>query len=449
MTKQRSIGAFALLGALALASPRAVRADEQSLYDRLGGLPAITKLVDEFVNRVAADKRVNARFTGTDLGHFKAMLVEQLCQSTGGPCRYSGKDMRAAHAGMNITQAEYDDVTEDLKGAFEALHIAPDIRQTLLAKRDRFKPDIVGNNDMPGAAPAASGTSAGLVAERAQGLREAADLLDKAGQARARGSRSLAEQLFSSAEAIVGAEALTQLAPMFREGAPPRVTTPLKVLPASTPAQPATVGSSEEDEPEAKPQKGSLAGTVKVDGKTLAEGFGVVTLEPASGHFRRRPPRQRFMEQRNRQFAPRLLVVPVGSTVTFPNFDTVYHNVYSRSDIKSFDLGLYKNGQAREMVFDKEGIIRLGCNLHANMSAHIAVVSAPHYTITDGQGRFNFKSLEPGRYKLRAWTERSVEPAVQDITVKPDRNTAVVNVRGKATADPGTDKFGVPRGQAP
>ena len=151
------------------------------------------------------------------------------------------------------------------------------------------------------------------------------------------------------------------------------------------------------------------------------------------------------MEQRDRQFAPRLLVVPVGSTVTFPNFDSVYHNVFSSSEVKPFDLGIYKAGQARQMVFDKVGIVTLSCNLHANMSAHIVVVGAPHYVITDDKGRFTFNSLEPGVYKVLAWSDRSAAPITQEITIKPERNQVTLKIKADGPAGARPDKFGVPR----
>ena len=225
------------------------------------------------------------------------------------------------------------------------------------------------------------------------------------------------------------------------------MNTPLKTLPKDAAPQPEIAGASDEDEPEEKPKKGTLEGTIKAEGGA-ADAFSVVTLEPASGKWRRRAPRQRVMEQRNRQFAPRVMIIPVGSTITFPNFDPVYHNVFSTSDVKSFDLGLYRNGQSREMTFEKEGLVAIGCNLHANMNAHIAVVSAPHYAVAR-DGKFTFKSLEPGTYKLRVWSERSVEPTVQDLTIKPDRNTVAVKLKVGAARGPLPDKFGVSRGAKP
>ncbi|HEX2569987.1 MAG TPA: hypothetical protein VH877_10560 [Polyangia bacterium] len=301
----------------------------------------------------------------------------------------------------------------------------------------------------PPETPAAAAKPSDPVAERSRALREAADLLDKAGAARTRGSRNFAEQLFSSAELIVGPDTLAELAPLFREGAPPRINTPLKTAPKDAAPQPTTVGNSDDEEPAVKPQKGSLSGVVQLEGGAAGDGIGVVMLEPASGKFRHRRPVQRIMEQRNRNFGPHVLVVPVGSTVAFPNFDSIYHNVFSRSDAKPFDLGLYKAGQEREVTFDKEGIVRLGCNLHANMQGYIVVSASPYYTVTDATGHFSFRNLEPGKYHLRAWSERSAQPITREIEVKPDKNTINLSVTADAAAGLGPDKFGVPRGKKP
>jgi len=221
------------------------------------------------------------------------------------------------------------------------------------------------------------------------------------------------------------------------------IQTPLTTLPLSTPRQPATAGDSQADEPDEKPKRGSLAGVVKLDGTALGDMPAVITLEPADGRFRRRAPRSAIMEQRGREFAPHMLTVPRGSTVTFPNFDSIYHNVFSRSGAAPFDLGIYRSGQARSYVFDKEGIVHLGCNLHRNMSAYVVVVSEPHYVISDGKGRFRFRSLEPGRYKARVWTEKS-EPVTRELTVGPEENQVTFELHARA-AEPDVDKFGAAR----
>jgi plastocyanin len=292
-------------------------------------------------------------------------------------------------------------------------------------------------------APIVKGT--GPSAEKAQALREAADQLDKADTALANGNRNLAEQLFSSAELLVGVDTLAAIAPRFRQGGPPRITTPtVKVDPA--PPQPKANGSSEADDEIAKvpppPVEGSLTGVLQIDGKTPSNTFGLITLEPASGTWKPRTPKHIVVEQRDREFRPHVLAVSVGSTVSFPNFDTTFHNVFSTSPVGPFDLGLYKNHEAREVTFSKEGIVRVGCNLHANMSAFIAVVAAPAYVVTDDTGHFAFRHVAPGSYKLKAWSERSKAPIEQPLSIRAGRNDVTVGVAADAPTGPLPDKFG-------
>jgi hemoglobin len=85
-----------------------------SLYERLGGLEAITSVVDSFVARCADDNRINSKFERTDVTRLKKMLVDQVCEATGGPCSYTGRDMRQTHDGMAVTAGEFDALVEDL-----------------------------------------------------------------------------------------------------------------------------------------------------------------------------------------------------------------------------------------------------------------------------------------------------------------------------------------------
>jgi plastocyanin len=303
------------------------------------------------------------------------------------------------------------------------------------------------------AAPSPAGAAAvkhGPVAERAEILRNAADQLDRAQAALDNGNKNVAEQLFSTAELLVGPEALASIARQFREGAPPRVTTPTQKFDVSGPPPPRVLGSSEaDDEKDRVPPpriEGSLTGAMQIDGRAVTGAFGLVTLEPADGKWKPRTPKRVVVQQRNREFLPHLTAVSVGSTVAFPNGDTVFHNVFSTSPVGAFDLGLYKVGESREFMFPKEGIVRLGCNLHANMSAYIAVVAAPAYVVTDDSGHFAFKHLPPGNYKLKAWSERSKAPIEQDVTIKVGKNSVTVGVTGDAAPGPQPDKFGGKRG---
>jgi len=123
-------------------------ADTRTLYQRLGGKPAITAVVDEFVSRVAADTRINAFFAATAadpqrLAAFKGKLVDQICEASGGPCKYRGKDMRSAHAGMGVTSADFDALVEDLTAALDKFKVAAADKSALLGVLGPMKADIV------------------------------------------------------------------------------------------------------------------------------------------------------------------------------------------------------------------------------------------------------------------------------------------------------------------
>src|SRR6266576_7240622 len=117
---------------------------QKSLYDRLGGQPAITAVVDDFVGNVAADNRINGFFARTDISRLKKNLVDQICQGTGGPCTYTGRDMRTAHKGMNITDAQFNALVEDLKKTLDKFKVPENEQGDLLAVLGPMKPQIVG-----------------------------------------------------------------------------------------------------------------------------------------------------------------------------------------------------------------------------------------------------------------------------------------------------------------
>ena len=115
-----------------------------TLYDRLGGKDAITAVVDDFVANVAADTRINARFANADIPRLKTMLVDQICEATGGPCKYTGKDMRTSHTGMKITEAEFNALVEDLAQALDKHKVGETEKSQLLGALGAMKGDIVG-----------------------------------------------------------------------------------------------------------------------------------------------------------------------------------------------------------------------------------------------------------------------------------------------------------------
>ena len=116
----------------------------RSLYDRLGGKPAISAVVDNLVGRVAQDDRINLRFANTDIVHLRMMLVDQICQASGGPCTYTGKDMKTAHHNLNITNDEFNALVEDLLAALGELRVGAPEQQELVGALGGLKGDIVG-----------------------------------------------------------------------------------------------------------------------------------------------------------------------------------------------------------------------------------------------------------------------------------------------------------------
>jgi hemoglobin len=114
------------------------------LISKARGQPAITAVVDDFVANVAADNRFNHYFARTDIPHLKRELVDQICQATGGPCTYTGKPMRVVHAGMHITDADFNALVQDLVKSLNKFNVPPQEQQELLGILGPLKPDIVG-----------------------------------------------------------------------------------------------------------------------------------------------------------------------------------------------------------------------------------------------------------------------------------------------------------------
>ena len=117
---------------------------EKSLYERLGGKPAITAVVDRMVANIAANPAINGRFAQADIPGLKSKLVDQICEATGGPCRYTGLDMKAAHAGMRITDKEFDALAGDLVEALDFYKVPEREKNELLAAVGGMRGDIVG-----------------------------------------------------------------------------------------------------------------------------------------------------------------------------------------------------------------------------------------------------------------------------------------------------------------
>jgi plastocyanin len=122
-------------------------------------------------------------------------------------------------------------------------------------------------------------------------------------------------------------------------------------------------------------------------------------------------PRPAVMDQRDRAFVPGLLVVAVGSSVDFPNNDSVSHQVYSFSAAKRFQLPLYKGQVHPPVTFDKPGLVVLGCNIHDTMVGYIYVTAAPFFGTTDAGGTLTLKELPPGEYRITVFSPYIADPA--------------------------------------
>ena len=126
--------------------------------------------------------------------------------------------------------------------------------------------------------------------------------------------------------------------------------------------------------------------------------------ELRSGRPALRPGRAQ-MDQRNETFAPHVLSVNLGSTVDFPNNDRTFHNVFSLSKVKRFDLGRYGRGESERVKFDKAGVVRVFCDIHSHMSAFVLVFNHPFHTNVDEEGRYEIDNIPPGTYTVIAWQE--------------------------------------------
>jgi plastocyanin len=155
---------------------------------------------------------------------------------------------------------------------------------------------------------------------------------------------------------------------------------------------------------------GSISGRVSVlekgGGPAEEAGPTLVYVEGATGPI---TPTEVTIKMERKVFSPRVVVVQVGSTVHFPNLDSIHHNAFSVSGKNRFDLDLYKKPESRSVTFRRAGIVRVYCNIHPQMSAIVIVRDGPHYSWAERDGRFVLRGLAPGRYTVKAWNERASE----------------------------------------
>jgi len=184
---------------------------------------------------------------------------------------------------------------------------------------------------------------------------------------------------------------------------------------------------------------GKISGNVKVRGLRSPKNI-LVYLTKAPQSSEDLSSAKFVMDQRNLTFLPHILPVPVGASIHFPNNDKVEHNVFSLSRTKKFNLGSYKPGEIKTVVFDKPGIVELRCDVHAEMLAYILVLRNPYFGITDSEGRFEIpdtkylnrfgitgiKNLPPGKYSARSWHEK-LKTSKQKVAV-PENGAASIQL---------------------
>jgi len=177
----------------------------------------------------------------------------------------------------------------------------------------------------------------------------------------------------------------------------------------------------------------------------------VVWLEPVSG---RAPdpqgPLKATMVQKNKKFRPHVLTVRRGTYIDFPNNDPIFHNAFSNFSGQVFDVGLYKPGSSRSVLFNRAGVVRVFCNIHSAMSAVIVVVESPWYTTTGADGFFRLAGVPAGEYRLKMFHERALlsQLAQQErvVTVGAEGTSGIQLTISESgfLPTPHTDKHGKP-----
>jgi plastocyanin len=151
---------------------------------------------------------------------------------------------------------------------------------------------------------------------------------------------------------------------------------------------------------------GVVKGTITIGARPTAD--AVISVEGlAQKDFKSQisnlKSKKAVIDQREMKFIPRVLPVVVGTTVSFPNNDKTWHNVYAKSEAKEFDLGLYPSGETRSVAFDKSGVVRILCNVHPNMEAFVVVKDHPYFTASDRRGNYTLDGVPLGQHRLEIW----------------------------------------------
>ncbi len=169
---------------------------------------------------------------------------------------------------------------------------------------------------------------------------------------------------------------------------------------------------------------GTITGNVKCKRMKYPENI-VVFIEEIVGNDYPAPEEHGTIGQYDRTFVPHVIAVQKGTVIDFPNSDIVKHNVFSPQDgCKQFNLGTYDVGVVKQVIFDKLCVVPIQCNVHAEMSAFVAVFDNPYFAVTLKDGNFKIDNIPPGNYTIKTWHER-FEPVTQEVRVETGKITDV------------------------
>lgn len=180
---------------------------------------------------------------------------------------------------------------------------------------------------------------------------------------------------------------------------------------------------------------GRVAGRIVIlekDNKPSSDlGDAVLYLEGAANPATMARPVTVEIAITDKVYAPHVVVVPVGSTVRFPNHDPFNHNVFSVSEANTFDLGLYGRGEVKSYTFEHPGLVRIYCNVHPRMVAYVLVMANRYYAQPGSDGSFAIDNVAPGQYRLHVWHERIPSEVVKDVTAGAGGDLQIaLNARG-------------------
>jgi plastocyanin len=168
---------------------------------------------------------------------------------------------------------------------------------------------------------------------------------------------------------------------------------------------------------ERRPEVGEPGSSGPRDVPDLRRGVVYLASAPRPA-FEDRQPARAAMDQRNETFVPHVLAVTVGTIVDFPNSDRTFHNVFSLSKARRFDLGRYAAGKSKSVRFDRPGLVRVFCDIHSHMNAYVLVLTHRYFSVTDPDGRFRIPNVPAGSYTVVGWYEGE-ERTSRPVTVPP------------------------------